>query len=137
PFAAQTNASAIPVLPDVDSMIVLRPGSIRPSASAASIIATPIRSLTEPPGLKASSLPITSASRPSPSRANRSIGVLPTSSDRLAGIPPLITTIGRTIAAARDTPRRPGASDCAGLLRSGALLLALLRDGHRDLLARP
>ena len=33
------------------------PGSMRPSASAASIIATPMRSFTEPPGLKASSLP--------------------------------------------------------------------------------
>ena len=55
-MAAQTNASAMPVLPLVASTIVVRPGSIRPSASAASIIATPMRSLTLPPGLKASSL---------------------------------------------------------------------------------
>ena len=41
----------MPVLPDVDSTIVLRPGSIRSSASAASIIATPILSLTLPAGL--------------------------------------------------------------------------------------
>ena len=45
----------MPVLPLVASTIVVRPGSIRPSASAASIIATPIRSLTLPPGLNASS----------------------------------------------------------------------------------
>jgi hypothetical protein len=50
-LAAQTNASAIPVLPDVASTIVVRPGSMVPSASAASIIAMPIRSLTDPPGL--------------------------------------------------------------------------------------
>ena len=54
-MAAHTNASAIPVLPLVASTIVVRPGSIRPSASAASIIATPILSLTLPPGLNASS----------------------------------------------------------------------------------
>jgi hypothetical protein len=46
----------MPVLPLVASTIVVRPGSIRPSASAASIIATPMRSLTEPPGLNISSL---------------------------------------------------------------------------------
>ena len=50
-MAAATKASAMPVLPEVDSTIVLRPGSIRPSASAASIIATPMRSFTEPAGL--------------------------------------------------------------------------------------
>ncbi len=55
-MAAQTKASAIPVLPLVASTIVVRPGSIRPSASAASIMATPMRSLTEPPGLNISSL---------------------------------------------------------------------------------
>ena len=56
-MAAQQNASAMPVLPDVASTIVVRPGSMRPSASAASIIATPMRSFTDPPGLNASSLP--------------------------------------------------------------------------------
>jgi hypothetical protein len=39
------------VFPEVDSTIVFRPGSIRPSASAASIMATPMRSLTLPAGL--------------------------------------------------------------------------------------
>ena len=41
----------MPVFPEVGSITVVTPGSILPSASAASIIATPIRSLTEPAGL--------------------------------------------------------------------------------------
>ena len=41
----------MPVLPEVASTMVVRPGSIRPSASAASIMATPMRSLTLPAGL--------------------------------------------------------------------------------------
>jgi hypothetical protein len=53
-LAAQTNASAIPVLPLVGSTIKVWP-SIRPSTSAASIIDTAIRSLTLPRGLKNSS----------------------------------------------------------------------------------
>jgi hypothetical protein len=43
------------VLPLVGSTTSERPGLISPAASAASIIATPIRSFTEPPGLKYSS----------------------------------------------------------------------------------
>src|ERR1044071_2638957 len=58
----------MPVLPLVASTTVVRPGSIRPSFSAASIIATPIRSLTDPPGLNISSLPKTA---PPPSGARR------------------------------------------------------------------
>src|SRR5215213_5160578 len=86
PLAAQTNASAMPVFPLVASTIVVRPGSIRPSASAASIIATPMRSLTEPPGLNISSFANSSA----PSGAIRvswTIGVRPTWSAMLIGIP--------------------------------------------------
>ena len=76
-MAAQTNASAIPVLPEVASTIVERPGSMSPSASAASIIATPMRSLTLPPGLKDSSLP--NSRTPSGAiRVSSSIGVRPT-----------------------------------------------------------
>ena len=60
----------MPVLPLVASTIVVRPGSMRPSRSAASIIATPMRSLTLPPGLNASSLPNSSTpSAPSPAGA--------------------------------------------------------------------
>ena len=86
PFAAHTNASAIPVLPLVASTIVVRPGSIRPSHSAASIIDTPIRSLTLPPGLKASSLANSSTSRSPAIRLSASIGVRPTSSEISIGI---------------------------------------------------
>ena len=59
----------------VASTIVLRPGSILPSASAASIIATPIRSFTEPPGLRYSTLASTLACFVT--RCNRTSGVLP------------------------------------------------------------
>src|SRR5918995_670805 len=76
----------MPVLPLVGSTISDRPGSILPSASAASIIDAPIRSLTEPAGLKYSSLATTSAARFSPSRLNPTIGVLPTASDAWAPI---------------------------------------------------
>ena len=85
-MAAQTNASAIPVLPEVDSTIVLRPGSMRPSASAASIIATPILSFTLPAGLYASSLAITSAPQFGATRVSRTIGVFPIRSARLSVI---------------------------------------------------
>ena len=39
------------MFPEVGSTIVVRPGSISPRASAASIIATPILSFTLPAGL--------------------------------------------------------------------------------------
>ena len=78
-MAAHTNASAMPVFPLVASTIVVRPGSIRPSASAASIIATPMRSLTEPPGLYISSLATTSPCASGPGRrVSLTIGVRPT-----------------------------------------------------------
>ena len=59
PLAAQINASAIPVLPDVGSTIV-ELGFSFPLFSAFSIIAKPILSFTEPSGLKNSSLAIIS-----------------------------------------------------------------------------
>ena len=48
-------ASPTPVLPEVGSTIV-PPGLSSPDCSAASIIRTAIRSLTDPPGLKYSTL---------------------------------------------------------------------------------
>ena len=67
----------MPVLPLVASTIVVRPGSMMPSASAASIIATPIRSFTEPPGLSISSF--ANSSTPSGAiRVSCTIGVRPT-----------------------------------------------------------
>src|SRR5512141_631639 len=65
----------MPVLPEVGSTIV-PPGFSRPSRSAASTIASPIRSLIDPPGLARSDLIHTSASGPN-SRLTRTCGVLP------------------------------------------------------------
>ena len=84
-MAAQTKASAIPVLPEVGSTITVS-GPIRPSRSAAAIIAAPMRSLTEASGLKNSSLAAISATQPA-SVAIRWIltkGVLPTVSTMLS-----------------------------------------------------
>ena len=104
PFAAHTKASARPVLPEVDSTMTLRPGSIRPSASAASIIATPMRSLTLPPGLYASSFAISSAPHSGATRVSRTIGVSPTRSARLSGI---AWVRGRTLIRRRGYPPEP------------------------------
>ena len=46
----------MPVLPEVGSISTVLPGVMRPSASSASIIGTPMRSLTDDSGLKNSSL---------------------------------------------------------------------------------
>src|SRR4051794_15234423 len=75
----------MPVLPEVASTIVVRPGSMRPSASAASIIATPILSFTLPAGLYASSFAISSAPQSGARRVSRTSGVPPTRSARLSG----------------------------------------------------
>ena len=66
----------MPVLPLVGSMITVSL-LIFPSRSAASIIATPMRSLTDQSGLKFSSLATTSAVQPSVTRRSRISGVLP------------------------------------------------------------
>ncbi len=54
-----------------------RPGSISPRSSAASIIATPTRSFTDPPGFIDSSFATTSAPSPCPRRFSATLGVLP------------------------------------------------------------
>ncbi len=69
-------ANPVPVFPDVGSTIV-PPGRRYPSRSAASISDTAIRSLIEPPGLKASSLAITCGATPAPIRDSRTSGVFP------------------------------------------------------------
>src|SRR5215218_8215610 len=81
-------ARAIPVLPLVGTTTTERPGLTSPASSAASIIATPIRSLTEPPGLKYSSLAQTCPGSPSARRSRRTSGVPPTTAD--ASAPTLI-----------------------------------------------
>src|SRR4051812_37020229 len=76
----------MPVLPEVASTTVVRPGSISPAASAASIIETPILSFTLPAGLCDSSLPISSAWQSGATRVKRTSGVSPTSSARFFGM---------------------------------------------------
>ena len=78
----QIIASAIPVLPEVGSSTVW-PGAIAPSASAASIIAFATRSLTEPVGLRPSSLAKMRTSGFGDRRGSSTSGVLPTASMRL------------------------------------------------------
>ena len=82
PFAAQTNASAMPVLPLVGSTMMLSALSL-PACSAASIIAMPMRSLTLPSGLKNSHLSAIVASRPAVTWLSRTSGVWPTVSTML------------------------------------------------------
>src|SRR3954469_22596469 len=79
PLIAAAIARPAPVLPDVGSTIV-PPGFSFPSCSAFSIIARPMRSLTEPPGFKYSSFASSLGCTRRPSAASRTIGVLPTSS---------------------------------------------------------
>src|SRR5215207_6534681 len=79
PLIAAAIASPTPVLPEVGSTIV-PPGFSFPSRSAASIIASPIRSLTEPPGFRYSSLARISPGTSREMRSRRTIGVFPTRS---------------------------------------------------------
>ncbi|GAC1581273.1 MAG: hypothetical protein NVS3B27_23980 [Novosphingobium sp.] len=83
------------MLPLVGSTITESPGATLPSASAASIIATPIRSFTEPPGLRYSSLTQTSPSSSDPRRRNATSGVPPTVADASG----LILSVGAPLAA--------------------------------------
>src|SRR5262245_3332803 len=94
----------MPVLPLVASTTVVRPGSIRPSCSAASIIATPIRSLTDPPGLNISSLPKTSAPPSGARRASWTIGVRPTWSAMLIGMEPIDDLVWQRFLVVVDAP---------------------------------
>src|SRR5262245_4479388 len=73
-------ASAMPVLPDVESRIVF-PGTRSPRASPSSIILTAGRSFTDPPGLNPSSFAKSRTPEATPSRSRRisASGVFPTS----------------------------------------------------------
>ena len=76
PRAAAVNASPIPVFPLVGSTIIVF-GVSFPAFSAASIIATPMRSFTDHSGLKFSSFPMTVAFASPTTRRSRMQGVLP------------------------------------------------------------
>src|SRR5690348_5572188 len=115
----------MPVLPEVASTIVVRPGSIRPSRSAASTIATPMRSLTEPPGLYISSLANSSAPASGARRDSRTIGVRPTCAEMLIGIGGIRPAILGGEAAGRRSADERAEAGLRGLLTG----LALDRDG--------
>src|SRR4029077_17504169 len=83
PLIAAPIASPTPVLPDVGSTIV-PPGRSFPARSAASIIGSPMRSFTEPPGFRYSSFARICAPPRGESLSRRTIGVAPTSS-RMVG----------------------------------------------------
>src|SRR5688572_29153794 len=74
----------MPVLPEVGSTMVDWPGVMRPLASAASIIALAMRSLTEPLGLYCSHLHQTSAMSSGTTLRSWITGVLPTRSSGLS-----------------------------------------------------
>src|ERR1043166_555399 len=65
PLSAAAMARPTPVLPLVPSTTV-PPGLSSPVASAASMMAIPIRSFTDPPGLTYSALPTPGAATPAP-----------------------------------------------------------------------
>src|ERR1035438_5294619 len=77
PLAAATKASAMPVLPEVGSMIVVW-GVRMPSRSAAAIMALPMRSFTLPSGLKNSPFNAIVATGPLTIRFSLISGVRPT-----------------------------------------------------------
>ncbi len=83
PFTAAAMASPTPVLPAVGSTIV-PPGPRRPSRSAVSIMRIAIRSFTEPPGLKYSTLANSRAPDGGAIFLSRISGVPPISSSTLA-----------------------------------------------------
>src|SRR6266516_899408 len=82
PLIAAAIARPTPVLPEVGSTIV-PPGLSFPSRSARSIIGSPIRSLTEPPGFRYSSFASRVGAMSLPSLSSRTIGVAPTRSSRV------------------------------------------------------
>src|SRR5881296_1005877 len=94
-------ASAMPVFPEVESMIVL-PGTSRPHARPSSIILSAGRSFTEPPGLNPSSFAHMLTPGATPSRTWRisTSGVLPTrlATERAAS-GPSVGAVGRARAA--------------------------------------
>jgi hypothetical protein len=82
-LTAAAIARPTPVLPDVASTI-RPPGRSVPAFSAASIIARPMRSFTEPPGLKNSAFAYTGVRMPRVTLLMRISGVQPIVSRTLA-----------------------------------------------------
>ena len=76
PLTEATRASPIPVFPEVDSTIV-PPGLSFPERSASSMMLTPMRSLTDPPGFMDSTLARINPLTPAVTRRRRTSGVFP------------------------------------------------------------
>ncbi len=97
------------MFPEVGSTMV-PPGRRRPSCSAASIIAIPMRSFTDPPGFRNSSLARSWPGTSRPRRSSRTIGVRPTSSRTFGYSRPAI--------ARESVSGPPQTSTCLGTARS-------------------
>src|SRR5688572_26270763 len=128
PFTADTSASPIPVLPVVGSTMV-PPGLRAPLRSAASTIATPMRSFTLPPGLRDSTFASTAAPPARGSRRSRTRGVPPMRSSTESAILPFFMSASDMVhglrrAAALERPRHEVAEGQA---------VHHLRHGFRDL----
>src|SRR5258706_441205 len=131
-----------PVLPEVGSTITDSPGRMRPSDSAASIMASAMRSLTDPPGLNCSHLTHTSADGPAAIRRSCTSGVPPISSrtdpicgDACATRSPLNKIHVRLPVAAVDAERLAALAQVPDGDRVEArahLLRQLLPDGRGD-----
>jgi hypothetical protein len=101
------NASAMPVLPEVGS-ISSPPGARRPLFSAASIMARPMRSLTDDSGLKNSSLASTVAS------------LLIMRRMRTSGVLPMVWVMSSKIRAMVASSGRPGCGARMSILGTAA-----------------
>src|SRR5437867_8726342 len=136
---AAAMARPCPVFPDVGSTIV-PPGFSRPARSAASIMGSPMRSLTLPPGFSISNLARMVGFRPRVTLCRRTSGVLPTASRKLSitGIrrPPATTAPALLSTMRPHGGAAPGGSAAPGLgvLRGD---LAVVESGRRgDVLRR-
>lgn len=130
-------ARPTPVLPEVGSTTV-PPGARRPSASASSSIFRAIRSFTEPPGFRYSSLTSTVARIPSVTRFNRTRGVFPISPSTFsayciwccsgpgwaAGVWGASFVMAPTVPATPDTAAVPGHSRSRSSAQRGILSAA-------------
>ena len=99
PLAAAMDASPIPVLPDVGS-IITEPSFNCPLLSASSIIAFAILSFTLPAGLKYSNFTSTFASRPN------SFSIFATST---SGVFPINPNVPLSVTVLRFSSMMPGA----------------------------
>ena len=100
------------MLPEVGSTIV-PPGLSSPSRSAASIIASPMRSFTEPPGFRYSSLARIVPGTSGEIRSSRTIGVPPTRSSTLGYSRAIaarrVLALAPSSSSSRPRPARPSA----------------------------